>query len=292
MLMDIKNDLLRVLEGYYQSGIEWFPKLVLGLLILVIFWWLAVRLRRFTVRKLTLRMEDPLLAKFMARILKWIILIIGLIISLKTMDMGDIAGGLLAGASVSAFIIGFAFKDIGENFLAGILLAFSRPFQVGHTIETGDIKGNVVALDLRITQVKTFDGKDVFIPNSNLIKNPLINYTIDGFLRQDFIVGIDYDTDVDAAINIMLSTVSGIEGILKDKAPSVAVSNLGASSLGLQVFYWLDTFDKNVSGVKIKTEAIRTTLEALTEAGIYLPGDILELKNYKNTNLEYSGAGN
>jgi len=203
--------------------------------------------------------------------------------------LGDIAGGLAAGAGLSAIVIGLAFKDIGENFMAGILLAFRRPFRVGDTIEVEDTIGNVVALDMRITQVKTFDGKDVFIPNSLLIKDQLINYTIDGFLRQDFIVGVDYQTDLTKAITIILDTVSDVSGILQeDKKPTVVVSSLDSSSIALQVFYWLDTFDKSISGLKIKTMAIQRTLKALEEGDIYMPGDIMEIKNYQNDKIRYA----
>jgi small-conductance mechanosensitive channel len=161
-------------------------------------------------------------------------------------------------------------------------MAFNRPFRVGDTIEIADTVGNVVALDLRITQVKTFDGKDVFIPNSFLIKNQLINYTIDGFLRQDFLVSVDYQTDLSSAINTILRSLDDVSGILKqDKGPAVTVSSLNSSSISLQVFYWLNTFDKTVSGLKIKTEALQSILKALEAENVYMPADILELKNYQ-----------
>ena len=206
---------------------------------------------------------------------------------MKVMGLGAIAGGLVAGAGLSAFIIGFAFKDIGENFLAGIILAFKRPFRVGDTIEIEKTIGNVVSLDLRTTQVKTFDGKDVFIPNSTLIKNHLINYTIDGFLRQDFLISVDYATDLSKAIHIILQTLDNVPGgILKgEKKPTVVVSSLDASSIALQVFYWLDTFDKSVSGLKVKTEAIQSCLRALEAENVYMPGNIYELKNYHQEKL-------
>ncbi len=292
MLLDIKQDLLNAINEYYDFFIQWAPKLLLGLVILILGWLVSLQLGKFALGRLNQRLEDPLLAKFLARITKWIFLVLTFITALRAIDLGDVAGGLLAGAGVSAFIFGFAFKDIGENFLAGILLAFQRPFNVGDTIESGDIKGNVLSLDLRNTQVKTFDGKDVFIPNSHLIKNPLINYTIDGFLRQDFVIGVDYGADINTALNIVLGTISEIPGVLtEEKQPMVHITNLGSSSLALQVFYWLDTFDPEVSGLQVKTEAINKVLDALEGKGIYMPGDILELKNYHGKKLEIQDDG-
>jgi small-conductance mechanosensitive channel len=284
--MDFKQELLSTIEEYYQLLAQWTPRLALGLFVLLLFWFLAFQVKRFAGHRLKVHMDDPLLARFLASVSKWVIIILGITISMRIMGLGDIAGGLVAGAGVSAFIIGFAFKDIGENFLAGILLAFRRPFRVGDTIEVENTIGNVVALDMRTTQVKTFDGKDVFIPNSTLIKNHLINYTIDGFLRQDFSISVDYQTNLGDAINTILQVLNDVDGILKgEKQPSVMVSSLDSSSVALQAFYWLDTFDKSVSGMKVKTEAIERSLKALEAANIYMPGDILELKNYHQEKL-------
>jgi len=287
--MNFKQELMSALEGYWQNLAHWMPKLFLAIILLLFFFFLSVQVKRLLTRWLNARMDDPLLARFLSGTSKWILNLIGIAFSMKVVGLGDIAGGLAAGAGLSAIVIGFAFKDIGENFMAGILLAFRRPFRVGDTIEVEDTIGNVVALDMRITQVKTFDGKDVFIPNSLLIKDQLINYTIDGFLRQDFIVGVDYQTDLTKAITIILDTVSDVSGILQeDKKPTVVVSSLDSSSIALQVFYWLDTFDKSISGLKIKTMAIQRTLKALEEGDIYMPGDIMEIKNYQNDKIRYA----
>ena len=95
------------------------------------------------------------------------------------------------------------------------------------------------------------------------------------------------------AIQIVLDTLKNIEGILQDdKQPSVSVSTLGDSSLVITAYYWLDTFDPKVSGNNVKTAATSQALEALSNAGFYLPGNIMELKNYKDTPLEYFPANN
>ena len=214
----------------------------------------------------------------------------GLLAFLQVVGLGKAAGSLLAGAGISAFVIGFAFKDIGENFLAGILMAFKRPFRIGDVIESGDIKGTIIGLSLRDTQVKTFDGKDVYIPNGMILKNPIINYTIDGFLRQEFDIGLDYGSDISQAIKVILGTLAKVPGILqKEKAPSVLISELGSSSLNLKAYYWLDTFDHNVSGLEVKNQAVERTLLALDAAGFNLPGTIIEIKNYNGQGLKVNG---
>jgi small-conductance mechanosensitive channel len=230
-------------------------------------------------RILTKKSEDPLLTKFILRVVKYLFFLITLLLMLNTLGLGGIAAAVWGTAGVGAFIIGFAFKDIFEHFLAGFLLAFNRPFRIGDLVELDGNKGIVVALSIRNTHIKTFDGQDVYIPNGNIIKNALRNYTIDGFLRQDFVVGLEYGSDVHRAIAIILKELKGINGILQDdKSPSVTIDSLGASSLKLIVFYWLNTFDKSVNGGMVKVQAIDNVLKALQREGFSLPGDVLEIK--------------
>ncbi|MCB0599450.1 MAG: mechanosensitive ion channel family protein [Lewinellaceae bacterium] len=281
------NDLLDQISAYYESIIALMPKLILGIVIILVFWYLSSLFKRWSGKWLRLRMDDPLLAVFLSRLVKATFITIGLLAFLQVVGLGNAAGSLLAGAGISAFVIGFAFKDIGENFLAGILMAFKRPFRIGDIVESGDIKGTIIGLSLRDTQVKTFDGKDVYIPNGLILKNPIINYTIDGFLRQEFDIGIDYGSDIGQAMKIILGTLAKVPGILQnEKAPSVLINTLGSSSLNLKAYYWLDTFDKEASGLEIRNEAVERTLGALEAAGFYLPGDIVEVKNYSSQPLK------
>lgn len=283
------TDLWSNIHDYYDSFVALLPKLFIALILFAMLFLLARSSRRFSQRRLTARMDDPLLARFIARLIGTLIIILAILVSLQIVGLGGMAVGLLSTAGLGAFIIGFAFKDIGENFLAGIVLAFNRPFRVGDTVELSGIKGTVVTLNLRDTQIKTFDGKDIYIPNAMVVKNPVVNYTIDGFLRLDFTVGLDYGSDYNRAMQIMLDTVNSVPGVLKgEKAPSFAITDLTASTLNLTVYFWIDTFDEKVSGIKLKNEAIGKTLQALDTAGFYLPADILEVKSYKDQRLPVS----
>ena len=111
--------------------------------------------------------------------------------ALNVLGFSGIVGSLVGAAGVSAFIVGFAFKDIAENFLAGVILAFNRPFHIDDTVQIKDLVGHVVALNLRTTLMRTFDGKHIFLPNSMVLKEPLINYTRDGDLRMDFLLTVE-----------------------------------------------------------------------------------------------------
>ncbi len=278
------EDLKIQMAGYYDQIVSLLPKVIIALLVLFLSFYLAGKIRRFAKNQLNARMEDPLLAQFFGRMMRWIVLIIGFLIILRIVGLGAAAASLLAGAGITAFIIGFAFKDIGENFLAGILMAFKRPFRIGDIVETAGITGVIKGLSLRDTHMKTFDGKDVYVPNGQIMKNPIFNHTIDGFMRLEFVIGLDYGSDLDKATRVIYETLEKIHGILWDEGrdPNVVISSLGSSTINITVYFWIDTFDKTISGLAVKTNAIREVLQALTKAGIQMPSDIMELRTYND----------
>lgn len=251
--------------------------------ILILFYFLANYLQKTLKRWLVNKMDDPLLANFLSVIFRLVIILAGFMVVFKFVGLSGVVSGLLAGAGISAFVIGFALKDIGENFLAGILLAFKRPFRIGDVVNINGMSGTVLTLNLRDTQIKTGDGKDVFIPNAQIIKNPLVNFTIDGFLRYDFIIGLDYGSDYKGAMKVILEAISGVKGVLNNqKKPNVWISDLAESTLNLQVTFWVDTFDREIGDMEVKTNAIVQVLEELEKAGYNLPARVLEIKNYRD----------
>ncbi len=277
--------MVSILNSYWETFLYLLPKIAIAVIVFIIILIIASKISQLVRKAASLRMDDPLIVNFLGRITRWSLIVSGLILCMFLLGLGGIAGGLIAGAGVSAIIIGFAFKDIGENFLAGIILAFSRPYNIGDKVETGSTYGIVRALDLRNTHIKTFDGKDVYVPNAMVLKNPLINYTRDGFLRYEFLVGIDYDDNIQHAIEVILKAVSSVEGVLAgDKAPQVQINELSTSTINLIVYIWTDTFDLTKDDLQIKTEVMNETKKALIENKITMPADILELKIY-NENM-------
>lgn len=261
----------------------------IALAILFGFYFLANFLERLLKKRLVRKMDDPLLANFLSVFFRLIILLIGLMVIFRVVGLTGVVSGLLAGAGISAFVIGFALKDIGENFLAGILLAFKRPFRLGDVVDIDNLRGTVISLNLRDTQIKTADGKDVFIPNAHIIKNALVNFTIDGFLRYDFIIGLDYGSDYQRAIDVIQEVLPTIDGVLKNrKKANVWVTDLGESTLNLQVTFWVDTLDDALGDLDIRTQVIIHTLQALDREGFNLPSRIVELKNHDGQALKTS----
>jgi small conductance mechanosensitive channel len=260
------NDIREEIIQYYDNLVVITPRLLMALLILAIAWIISRQVRRISDRRLKREVEDPLLAEFLAALIRFVIILIGLLLSLRIVGLGGVIAGILAGAGITAFIIGFTLRDIGENFLAGILMAFKRPFKLGDFVESGTIKGKVVALNIRITQLKTVDGKDVFIPNAMIIKNPLINYTIDGYLRFDFVVKLPEGSDFNNSMKKIEGAVNSVDGVIRRRRKTtVYISGVSADHLDATVSFWIDTFRMKESMEKIRSEVIIAVQKALEQ---------------------------
>jgi small conductance mechanosensitive channel len=280
----MKDRLMLVLEKYWED--LWFllPKIVLAIGVLIIAFIVARRVKKIVQNRTSKRLDDPLLAKFISKVFQWTIIVLGIAIAMQIVELGGIARGLLTSAGITGIVLGFAFRDIGENFLAGVLLAFSRPFNVGDTVQSDSIKGVVKTLDLRNTHIRSFDGKDIYIPNAMILKNPLLNYTKDGLLRFDFVVGIDQGDDANQARALIAKNLENMDGVLKEPAPFVTVEELATSTVNLRVYYWVNLFEYKESNLELKTNIINQTKETLMDKGFSLPADIQELKIYKEEN--------
>lgn len=265
---------------YWNKFLLALPRIVLAIIILVIILFIASYISRTIKRKLSGEQHDPLFVNFISKITKVTIIVCGIILAMQTVGLTGVAGGLLAGAGISAFIFGFAFKDIAENFLGGVILAFNRPFSLNDTIVIREFTGHVIALNLRTTHIKTFDEGDVFIPNAIVIKEPLTNLTRDGKIRLNFVVGIAYEDNITNAIATIENAMKVVEDIKHDIKPFTVVEELSASTVNLRIFFWADTMDYKKGVLQIKSEVITTVKRSLEIEGFSLPADIQEIKFY------------
>lgn len=270
------------IQNYWQVFLEHIPVIGLGVVIFIIFLFIATWISSLLSKNLNKRMDDPLLARFLVRAAKITFIIIGLLLALQVVGLGGIATGLLAGAGLSAFVLGFALKDIAENFLAGIILSFDRPFDLRDTITIDGYTGQVISLDFRTSQIKTFDGKDIYIPNAIILKEPLTNYTRDGLIRLEFVVGIDFDDSIKDAVSLITDTLMHIDEVLKEDPPYAVVDELATSTVNLRIYFWADTKDYKKGINILKGNVVSAVKEALLDAGFGLPADIQELKIYKS----------
>lgn len=279
--MDIMKDLEEQLVTYYDKLIVFLPKFFLGLILAFIVYKLLKVFGRRIRKFLDAKAVDKLMVNFFDGLVHVIIVCLSIFIFLYSIGQTGIASGLLGAATISSVVIGFAFKDIAENFLAGVILAFSRPFRIGDYVQTNSVEGNIVEMSMRETHLKTADGKDVFIPNGQLIKNPLYNYTIDGFIRGNFTVGVGYDSEVEKVRAQILEVVKTVPGVLlEEKLPRTHITKLNTNTVDIEVHYWINTLDKRYSGLEIKSQAQAKVLNALNSTNVSMPATIVELIDY------------
>lgn len=263
------NDIIDHLSGYYNNIVDITPKLLLAIVVLLASWFIASRARIFADRRLRRKMDDYLLASFIANLINAILIIIGVLFMFRLIGLTGVVSSILAGAGITAFIVGFALKDIGENFLAGILLAFKRPFSVGDIIESNGVKGKVVALNLRDTQI-TSDSKNIYIPNALLIKSTLINFNSEGFLLQDFNLGLEFGSDYEKALDLIKSVLQEDEEILNQGYNnSAVVAGIIGSTVQINVKYWVKT-DMKVSDGCHRSDVVIKVSRILHENGFVI----------------------
>jgi small conductance mechanosensitive channel len=218
---------------------------------------------------------------FFKNLIRWLFVALGLAIALNIMGLQGALRSFMAGGGLTAIIMGFAFRDIGENFLAGFLLAFDRHFDVGDLVQSGEFMGTVKEISLRSTHIRTADGRDIFIPSAQIFRDPLVNYTRDGLRRPSFTVGIDYADDAEAARILLLQTVRTVPAVLTIPEPTVFVCNLTPQFVQLEICLWVNTFDAATGLPLVASTALNRCRQALLDHGFTISSNTtsnLELK--------------
>ncbi len=283
----MREEFLQVFKDILSNLILAFPRIIMGVGVLLIFVLFGLLFNRVIGKFIRKRWHDNVVSNFLTNMSKWVIFIIGIMVALQVVGFGNLAGNILAGAGISAIILGFAFKDIGENFLAGLILAMKRPFKLGDIIEIDGHKGMVRSLNLRTLHMRNMEGKDIFLPNSYLIKMALINYTRDGLLRSTFMLGIAPESDIKLVRKLILEYFSERQMILKYPEPNVLVEDLGEFTTNIEVLFWTDLLaNKNVPdhylGHTIRSKVIMDIKKILEDNNIQMPSQVLEHKMYRD----------
>lgn len=282
----MNSNIIQSFNEFWLSAIKILPDLLVSLSVLIVFILLGRLVHKIFLKRIQNKWKDSIISSFLSEFVKWTFYFIGLTFALFNIGLGGFASSLLAGAGITAIIIGFAFKDIAENFLAGILLAINRPFDIGDIIQVGEVKGPVKGLDLRTTQIKTVDGRDIYIPNSMVIKNIFTNYTRDGLLRLDFQLGLDTYDDIEKAREMIIAYLLNQEDIIKEPLPNVTLEELGESSVTIRIMFWIDIFsapknDQSLLGETIRSRVMRQVRDLIIQNGFNMPAQIIEHKMYQ-----------
>jgi small conductance mechanosensitive channel len=192
---------------------------------------------------------------------------LGLILALE--QAGQDVSALIAGLGIVGFTIGFALQDVSSNLVAGLLLLYQQPFDLEDAIEVAGYSGTVKDIKLRATEMLTFDGRLVLIPNKDVYTNTITNFTRSKRRRIDYRLGVAYESDVEAVQKILLDALADVPVILKDPTPTVKFEAFGESTFDLIVSVWYDT--EAQGGLVVNNAAVVAIKKALEGAKIEMP---------------------
>lgn len=264
--------ILKSLYSYWTQFLEQVPGIILGLIIIILGYQISIRLGELAKKRISHNTTDPLMSKLLGNIIKGLIFIFAVIWALKAAGLNSITNFLFTTLGASAIIVGLSFKDIGGNFLSGIILAFNRPFNVNDTVKIGENFGQIKSLEFLYTKITTYDGRDVFLPNSDVIRKPVINYTDDGFFRCDFQVEVLPMADLEDVKRIIREILKSEPDVVENQTHTsfVAEKELLRSNVILGVYFWVSTNEFRKSSLIAKGKVVQKVKDALW-AKNYLP---------------------
>ncbi len=225
-----------------EGGLRWAMNVALFLGILIAAWVLSKILSRAVHRGLKMSGKvSRLLEEFLAGAVRWVVMIVGVIMALAALEVS--IGPLLAVVGAAGFVIAFALQDSLSNFASGLMILFFRPFDVGDVVDAGGVSGKVTSMNLVSTSIKTFDNKDMVVPNNKIWNDVITNATGVDTRRVDMEFGIGYDDDIDQAQAILEEIVAAHPKALKDPEPTIRMNTLADSSVNFICRPWARTAD-------------------------------------------------
>lgn len=246
------------------------PNLLIGLVVFVGFIFIARGVQSLVERVVANRGQSQSLKLLLSRLSYVATLILGILVTVTIMVPSFTPASLLSALGVGGVAIGFAFKDIFQNFLAGILLLITEPFKINDQIKYKDFEGTVETIQTRATTIKTYDGRRVVIPNAELFINSVTVNTAYDKRRLQYDIGIGYSDDIAQARQLMLDAMRSVEGVLADPAPEALVVDLAGSSVNIRARWWINP-PRRADIMDAQDRVLEAIKNTLTAHGIDLP---------------------
>ncbi|MEN2752005.1 mechanosensitive ion channel domain-containing protein [Psychrobacter sp. FBL11] len=256
-IIDSANE---ILVGF----VERIPYFVASIIVILIFWFLSIVFKKIVHKLLGSRSRHQNLVKVFQRVGGALIIFIGFMIAMVIAVPGFTPAKLIGALGIGSVAIGFAFKDIFQNLLSGILLLLSEPFRIGDQIVSGDYEGTVEDIKIRATTIRTYDGRQVVIPNSDLYTSALTVNTAYKQRRLQVAVGIGYEDDIETAKAEILRALDKADSVSTKAKPSVIATGFGGSSIDLMVRWFIEdgTQANKVASIHQVIVEIKTALDA------------------------------
>lgn len=276
--------ILGKLREEFRRMIWALPSIIAGMIILFIAYVIARLITPPIRRMLHKKFTHLILADVIAKSIGFVVFLIGIYIVFELANLTNVAMTVVGGTGLIGIVLGIAFRDITENFLASIFLSIQNPFQNGDLIEINQNLGYVQRLTMRVTVLMDMNGSHIQIPNATVYKSEIKNFTSNPNRRDSFIVGISYDTSISTAQEAALKVLNNHEAVLKDPEPLVLVSSMDSSSINLQIYFWIDGTKYSI--LKVRSSLIRLVKGAFYEKHITIPDSSRERLFPKGISVE------
>ncbi len=257
------------IQELWRSIMRAIPLWIFGLSVLLLFWGISTIAARITRTYLRNKELNSLLQDITSRGVAVVVFLLGLYIVFHVAELTGVALTVLGGTGLLGIILGIAFRDITENFLASIFLSLQNPFHAGDLVEINGNVGFIQRLTIRATLLMTLDGNHMQIPNSTVYKSRILNFTSNPNQRTHFIVGIGYKESITYAQEIGREILNKHPAVLMEPEPWILVDELAPSSINLKFYFWVDGSKHNI--LKVKSSVMRQIKYAYLKEGVSMP---------------------
>jgi len=253
-------------KDFVYGLLGFIPKIFVACFLFFIFWLIYRMLRKILLGSLAAAGMDPSIREMLGSILRYSILGFGLVIAGN--QVGIQIAALLTGVSIIGLAMGFAAQETLQNFIAGIVIFWDKPFKIGDWIEVDGSLGQVKRVTFRSTRLQNLDGDIVVFPNTYMLSTKVINKSFNITTRCNVLIGIAYKESIERARGVLLALVKKDKRIETRPEPEVVVKNLNASSVDLQLHFWIK--EERYEDA-MQYEYLEKAKEALDEAKIEIP---------------------
>lgn len=259
---------LQKVEGWIQGFYALLPNLAVAAVVFLLLVLMGAG-TKWLIRRWASRRGRDNLGDVLGSFSQWGMVLVAFLVAATIVLPSVQPVDLLAGLGVGSIAIGFAFKDILQNWLAGLLILLRQPFQLGDQIVVGGYEGTVERIETRSTNIKTYDGRLVLIPNSDVYTNPVIVNTAFDIRRVEYDLGIGYGDDIRRASEVILAALRNLEGVEEFPSPAVLPWSLDPSWVTLKIRWW--TRSRHADVVLVQSRVIEAIKKSLDDAGVDIP---------------------
>lgn len=254
-------------SSFLEMVIPFLTNLVAAIIIFVASLLLSKLASQWTEKSAKEKIKDPEITRLLSRLARWSVIVLGTLAALEQVNF-DVTS-FLAGLGIAGITVGFALQDIARNFVAGILVLLRQPFEIGDAVEVAGHAGTVMDVNLRDTEIKTWDGVMEILPNIDVFSNPIVNYSRLPDRRRTIQIGLGYGQDVDRSKEVFLQALRSVDGVLEEPTPNILAEELGNSAISLAARFWVN--QKTHDLFETHSRAVQAINTAAEREGIDLP---------------------